>query len=149
MQRADELINRIPDWLMGMIYAGLIYAALYLIIYSLIIAFPESGKLDLGILLLKLGFSIWVLFLRFVGFGFETSFWRILDTYSSTYFNIYSFVLWSMPYVLLGGLFGLIKSIKSKIVRTIILAFTLSFVMIVVGLYIGYMLIMYLMFLNG
>lgn len=149
MQRADELINRIPYWLLGMIYAGLIYAILYLIIYSLKIAFPESGKLDLGILLLKSGFSIWVLFLRFVGFGFETPFWGILDTYSSTNFGIYSFVLWSMPYVLLGGLFGLIKSIKSKMVRAIIMAFTLSFVMIVVGFYIGYMLIMYLMFLNG
>lgn len=57
MQRADELINRIPDWLMGMIFAGLNYAIVYFIIYSLIIAFPESGKFDLGILLLKLGFS--------------------------------------------------------------------------------------------
>ena len=120
MQVFDLRKNRIPNWLIGSMFGGLVYVLLTLISFILPII-PFDAVQDLSLPLL------WII--------------EIEREMVGTLLGINPIVAGIIPYLLLGGLFGAVKSTMSRIIILLFLAGLAPF--IVTAFFIYYLVVIH------
>ncbi len=110
LQIIDAKINQIPNWLMGAIFGGLVYVLLNL---SLFILLFIGSELDLD--------------------SFDLFFWLLMSIQmmgskigsmigiNSSIIGINSIIAGSLPFILCGGLFGVVQNKNGRILLLLIL----------------------------